>query len=276
MSGIHIFNQRAMATNFQVRIADEEKTYAGQAAQAALALLEDLETRLSRFRANSEIAQIAELDLGEKMRLSAPVYACLKIAKAMEQATQGAFSPTATVRHQQGESPAWSLLPMEFSIRCDSGKVQLDLGAIGKGFALDCMGDVLREWSCPAFLLIAGGSSILAGKAPASSKGWSCGLGEDQAAERYWLQNASLSGSGLAVQGQHIFDPRTGGIARRQNRAWALADSAAESDALSTAAMVLDEMEISEVVLPNPNWLVFLEESKGARPVGRRSLPVRA
>src|SRR5258708_7879651 len=40
---IHIFNHNAMATQFQVRIANEEKGYAAQAAQAAFALTDQLE-----------------------------------------------------------------------------------------------------------------------------------------------------------------------------------------------------------------------------------------
>ena len=55
---IHVFNHHAMATQFQVRIAGEEKAYAEQAAQAVLALADELESRLSRFRADSEISQI--------------------------------------------------------------------------------------------------------------------------------------------------------------------------------------------------------------------------
>jgi thiamine biosynthesis lipoprotein len=273
MSEIHVFNHKAMATQFQVRIAGEEKTYAEQTAQAAFALTDDLETRLSRFRANSEISHIAQLAPGEKLRLSEPVFACLQLAQRMEFATRGAFSVTAAALQKQRTKPLWALVPGEFSIRCDSGRLEFDLGAIGKGFALDRMAEVLREWSCPAFLLVAGGSSILAGDAPNKTAGWSCGLGEDQSTQRYWLKNGSLSGSGLAVKGKHIFDPRTGQPAQRQNRAWALTDSAAESDALSTAAMVLNDGEITEVVAKNNSWLVFLHEEKKWRQLGQRPLP---
>lgn len=273
MSEIHVFNHHAMATQFQVRIAGEEKTYAAQTAQAAFALTEALESHLSRFRANSDIAQIAQLAPGEKLRLSEPVFACLDIAKKMESATRGAFSVTAAALQSQPAPPQWTLLKEQFSIRCDSGKLEFDLGAIGKGFALDRMAEVLREWSCAAFLLVAGGSSILAGDAPAGTAGWSCGLGDGNSPRRYWLKNASLSGSGLAVKGKHIFDPRTGRPAPRQNRAWALCDTAAESDALSTACMVLDEAEIPAVLAANKSWLVFLAAETEFRPFGERPLP---
>jgi thiamine biosynthesis lipoprotein len=135
------------------------------------------------------------------------------------------------------------------------------------------MAEVLREWDCPIFLLVAGGSSILAGDAPAGTAGWDCGLGEDNSPRRHWLANNSLSGSGLTVKGEHIFDPRTGLPSSRRNRAWAMASTAAESDALSTACMLLDETEILEVVKRNDDWLVFLNEKEEWRHLGQRPMP---
>ena len=273
MSDIHVFNHRAMATHFQARIADQDNTYAAQAAQTAFELADGLESLLSRFRVASQISQIARLAPGESLRLGEPVFECLQLAKKMELATRGAFSATAAALQSQPAPPQWTL--GSFAVRCDRGKVELDLGAIGKGFALDRMAAVLRDWSCPAFLLVAGGSSILAGDAPAGTAGWSCGLGDDHAPCRYWLKNASLSGSGLAVKGKHILDPRTGRPAPRLNRAWALCDTAAESDALSTACMVLAEPEIAEILAAEKSWLVFLEENENARPLGSRALPLK-
>lgn len=265
-----------MATYFEVRIADEDRTYAVQAAQAALDLLDKLESHLSRFRANSDIAQIAQLAPGEKMRLSEPAFACLEIAKKMELATFGAFSATPAAMQTQASLPQWRLLPEELAIQCECGPSHFDLGAIGKGFALDRMAELLRSWDCPSFLLVAGGSSISAGDAPKGIAGWSCGLGDDHATQRFFLTHASLSGSGLAVKGSHILDPRTGQPAMRQNRAWALADTAAESDALSTACMVLSEPELEEVLAQNHSWLFFLGTDKAARPIGNRALPPQA
>jgi thiamine biosynthesis lipoprotein len=275
-TGIHVFNHHAMATQFQVRIADEDKTYAAQAAQASFLLTDELESHLSRFCANSDISQIAQLAPGEKSRVSEPVFSCLEIAKKMELATRGAFSVTAAALRTQSMMPQWTLLKAQFSIRCDAGKLDFDLGAIGKGFALDRMAEILREWECKSFLLVAGGSSILAGEPPSGNAGWLCGLGDDNSSQRYWLKNCSLSGSGLAVKGAHIFDPRSGKVARRQNRVWALTETAAESDALSTACMVLSEPETTEILAKNNQWLVFLEEHGTRCHYGSRALPPQA
>jgi thiamine biosynthesis lipoprotein len=272
-SNIHVLRHSAMATEFQVRIAGEEGTYAAQTAQAAFACADALESVLSRFRANSEISRLAQLAIGEKLRLSEPVFACLQVAQRMESATRRAFCITPGALQTQPALPSWSLQEKEFSLRCDCGRLEFDLGAIGKGFALDRMAEVLREWDCPRFLLIAGGSSILAGEPPNDGAGWDCGLGDDHSPKRCLLANVSLSGSGLAVKGRHIFDPRTGQPCARHHRAWALATTAAESDALSTACMILTPEEITEVVHPNPDWLVFLQVEKNWCQLGRRPSP---
>jgi thiamine biosynthesis lipoprotein len=273
MAEIYQFHHRAMATFFEVRISAEERTYAAQAAQAALDLLDKLESQLSRFRATSEIAQIARLEPGQKMRLTEPTFACLEVAKKIELVTLGAFSVTANALQTQATLPQWSLLPDTSSIQCEGGQLHFDLGAIGKGFALDRMAELLRNWDCPSYLLVAGGSSILAGDPPKDTAGWSCGLGEDNAPQRLLLTHTSLSGSGLAVKGEHIFDPRTGRPACRKSRAWALADTAAESDALSTACMVLNEPELKEVLAQEPSWLFLLDIDGKAQAIGSRLLP---
>jgi thiamine biosynthesis lipoprotein len=138
------------------------------------------------------------------------------------------------------------------------------------------MAELLRQWDCLSFLLVAGGSSILAGDPPDETPGWSCGLGDDNASFRLFLTRTSLSGSGLAVKGQHILDPRTGQPAIQTNRTWALADTAAESDALSTAFMVLSKPELEDVLAKDHSWLAFIETVEGVRPLGRRELPPQA
>ena len=250
-----------MATLFQVRLADVDPAYAAQAARALFDEADRLETLLSRFRENSEISALARLAPGETLRLSEPVFVCLTLAQQMEQATAGAFSVTAAARQTQSVPPRWTLQPDTFTLRCEAGRLAFDLGAIGKGFALDRLARELAEWECPSFLLIVGGSSILAGAPPPDRPGWSIGLGDADSEPRLLLQHTSLSGSGIAVQGRHILDPRTRQPARRRDRAWAQAHAAATSDALSTAFMVLTEPEIIHLLQGHPEWRAYLNEA---------------
>jgi thiamine biosynthesis lipoprotein len=275
-SAINIFNHHAMATLFQVRIAGEEAAYAAQASRVLFDLVDRLESLLSRFRENSEISQISGLAPGESLRLSESTFACLEIAKEMEPVTRGAFSIAVPSLRTQSTLPKWTLDRAEFSIRCDEGRLEFDLGAIGKGFALDRMAEELSDWDCSSFLLVAGGSSILAGAAPPGTRGWSSGLGDDNAEKRFWLTNCSLSGSGVAVKGEHIIDPRTASPAQHRARVWALTPTAAVSDALSTACMVLSESEISEILTDKAEWLVLLQDRTEWRHYGSGKLPLLA
>lgn len=265
---IHVHNQYAMATQFQVRIAGEEEAYAAGVARALFDEVSRLENLLSRFKQNSEISALARLAPGRSMRLSEPVLACLAIAQEMEQVMEGAFSVTAAARKTQPEMPRWSLHRESRTIKCESGRLEFDLGAIGKGFALDRLAGVLAEYGCPSYLLIAGGSSILAGDPPPGTPGWSVGLGDNNSEPRYWLKHGSLSGSGVAVKGRHIFDPRTGKPAEQRDRAWAAAPGAAVSDALSTAFMVLDESDIARLMCGRHEWQAFLHDKGIWRQMG--------
>ncbi len=262
-----------MATFFEVRIGGQERAYAAQAAQTAFTIVDRLEALLSRFRENSEISAIAHLKPGETLRLAESVFSCLEIARAMETVTGTAFSIAPGALRTQNAAPRWTLLRDTLAIRCDIGKLDFDLGAIGKGFALDRMAAELADWDCASYLLNAGGSSILAGAAPPGRQGWSAGLGQGDAGHRFWLTHCSLSGSGLAEKGEHILDPRSGESARARSRAWALASTAAQSDALSTACMVLSETEIIQRFNDSAEWLVFFSQDGCWRHCGKREMP---
>src|SRR5690606_3791495 len=116
------------------------------------------------------------------------------------------------------------------------------------------MGEVLREWDIASASLNAGGSSVLALDEPPASgdTGWEVGLGEGGGYRTISLRSASLSGSGIAVKGAHVIDPRTGESALRTTRVWAFASTAAQADALATAFFVMNEAEIAALCAAHP------------------------
>ncbi len=272
---IHTFKHHAMATEFQVRIADEEATYAGQAAQELFTLVDRLNDLLSRFRDHSEISQIAALEPGQALPLNPMTYDCLRLAQEVEERTCGAFAITATAkRAPEAPRPGWRLEQENSLIYCEEGRLEFDLGAIGKGFALDRMAEELAVWEFGAFLLIAGGSSVLAGAAPAGTSGWDAGLGlPGGGTRRFALTHGSLGGSGIFEQGRHIMDPRTGQPAQGRDRAWAFAQHAALSDAFSTAAMVLNDDELHAMLSGYAEACVVLGDGGTWRTYGDYPLP---
>ena len=277
MSRLLRFRHHAMATVFEVIIceADAEEKYAAQAAQAVFREIDQLEDELSRFRPVSDIWRINNLRAGESATVGAAAIDCLCLAKAVYEETKGAFDitigPLMRAYFNQDGTPrqppqqeldfvksriGTSLIEIEpvpgkVTVHCDYPL--LDLGALGKGYALDQAVEILQQWSVPNALLNAGDSTVLGLGAPPDEKGWIVTVG-NEAPQALLLTDRSVSGSGFAVKGAHIMNPRTlRPVAIQRDLVWASAPTAAMSDALSTAFMVMDKPEIREFCMRHPD-----------------------
>ncbi len=259
-----------MATTFDVIInhADADAAYAAQAAQAVFQEIARLEDELSRFRASSDIYRLGQLKAGESILVGMAAWDCLALAKAMHQETNGAFDITIGplmslfITHE-GEPRQVSKDVLDqarqiigshrFDLEEDTMRVTVhasnmifDLGAMGKGYALDQATDVLQDWKITNFVLNAGDSTILAIGAPSGKDAWQITLGGGE--KRLALTHRAVSGSGFAVKGAHIMNPRLfSPVPLKNRRTYALAPTAALSDALSTAFMVMEKDEISSL-----------------------------
>jgi thiamine biosynthesis lipoprotein len=251
------FRHEAMATYFEVIIAGQEQEYARQAAGAAFRELDRLENTLSRFIESSDISRANRLELGASTIIGHETLECLLIAADVSLVTARAFDP-AYSSHRPADLPPdippFTLDPETHTLTSRAARLHLDLGAVGKGFALDRMAEVLREWEIASACLNSGGSSVLALDQPPNDDeaGWEVGLGEGRGYRTLQLLAASLSGSGTAVKGAHVIDPRTGEPALRARRVWALAPNAAHADALSTAFFVMNEAAIAALCAAHP------------------------
>ena len=266
--GHHRFTCHAMATAFDVFINrdDADETYAAQAASAVFDEIRRLEDELSRFRASSDIYRLGQLQAGESLIVGMAAWDCLSLAKAMHQETSGAFDITigplmALFVTHDGEPRKVSKEVLEqarqvigshrFDLDEDSMRVTVhasnmifDLGAMGKGYTLDQCADLLQDWKIANFVLNAGDSTILAIGAPSGKEAWPLTLGGG--VKPLALSNRAVSGSGFAVQGAHIMNPRLfAPVPVRNRRTYAIAPTAALSDALSTAFMVMEPDEIA-------------------------------
>jgi thiamine biosynthesis lipoprotein len=261
-----VFNHEAMATTFQIFIAGRPGDYARQATAAAFRELDRLENELSRFLATSEIARINQLKAGESLTLGEDTLQCLLGAVQISAITGRAFDPAyATPRASGCDEPLFALDPSSHTLTSLTERLHLDLGAVGKGYALDRMAAVLAEWDITAACLQSGGSTALALAAPPDAAGWPIGVADDV---RLFASRA-VSGSGLAVQGQHLIDPRTRAPAGRTRRVWSFADNAADSDALSTAFFVMSDATVVEFCAAHPGYGAVLTLPDGtAQSVG--------
>ncbi len=266
----HRFSCNAMATTFDVFINhdDADPLYAAQAAQAAFAEIGRLEDELSRFRASSDIYRLGQLQAGESILVGMAAWDCLSLAKAMHQETHGAFDITVgplmdlwitpeglprqvdeSVLAEARQIIGSQLFDMDsdtMRVTVNASRMVFDLGALGKGYALDQAADLLQDWKVSNFVLNAGDSTILAVGSPTEKDAWPLTLGGG--VKPLALSNRAVSGSGFNVKGAHIMNPRLfAPVPMRNRRTYAVAPTAALSDALSTAFMVMEPSEITQL-----------------------------
>jgi len=242
----HTLACEAMATTFKVTVVHVDPLYARQAGAAALAELGRIEARLSRFVEASDISRVNRLERGQETVVQLDAFECLKIALKVQRETGGAFDVAFGSLGPWSAGPRFELGAEKHSVRALADGVRLDLGGIGKGFTLDRMAAVLADWDLPAACLAASTSTILGIGSPPGEEGWPITFGPKRDLRRARLRDRAFSGSGTAVRGSHIIDPRTKRPAQGQFRAWAAAPTGAVSDALSTAFMIMTEAEIRD------------------------------
>ncbi len=269
--GMKRFCHEAMATTYEVIMVHDDDRYARQAAAAAFDEVDRLEGELSRFIEHSDITRINNLPARVPLRLGLDAFECLQLSSRIYAETNGAFDITvgsllSLWRHEDGtpRTPSQEELNLarqhtgthllqldesEHTVQLSASPVQVDLGGVGKGYAVDQMAELLREWSIDVALISGGYSSVLALDAPPDTKGWPLTLSNpDNRKEilaRPSLQGRAISGSGLQ-KGRHIIDPRTAQPVKGKCAAWASASDAATADALSTAFMVMSLDEIRQ------------------------------
>jgi thiamine biosynthesis lipoprotein len=281
--GAHRFSHEAMATTFEIFILNDDARYAQQAAWAAFDELDRLEAELSRFIENSDISRISNLATNQSLQIGPDAFECLQLCTQIYDETNGAFDITIgslmdcwlnedkTIRapskdefnqaHKRTGLHLIKLDETEHTAELLTDKLQIDLGGIGKGYAVDKMVRLLEDWSIDTALIHSGYSSVLAVGAPPDTKGWPVTLSNPADTMRklayLYLQDRAVSGSGLQ-KGRHIIDPRTARPVEGKSASWASAPDAATADALSTAFMIMSPEQIKKYCLSHSDVLAMI------------------
>jgi thiamine biosynthesis lipoprotein len=265
----------AMATRFEIVLHGERPAALRAAGEEALAEIERLEAQLSLFRASSEIAHLNARAAKEPVRVTPSLFALLHRAQMLHQESDGAFDITIAplvrcwgFRDGTGHLPepealaearrkvGMSLVHLElkdFTVQFAREGVMLDLGAIGKGYAIERAAEILREAGVTSALLHGGTSTVQAIGHPPDAATWKVAVANPQPeAIPALLATVELKDEAMSVSGirgkffqtggqtfGHILDPRTGQPATGAVLAVVVLPSATESDALSTALLTL-------------------------------------
>jgi thiamine biosynthesis lipoprotein len=167
--------------------------------------------------------------------------------------SQGRY-PTEEELASSRENVGWEKLyldPATRTVRFAAPRLDLDLGAIGKGYAVDRVVKTLRQTGVDAALVDAGSSTIHAMNAPPGKNGWTVRVprpgARSETISTVTLCNASLSTSGsyekfFELGGQkycHVMDPRVGKPVQGVLQTTLIASDSTTTDALSNAMFVM-------------------------------------
>jgi thiamine biosynthesis lipoprotein len=273
-----------MATVFELYVVHPDEGYAAQAARAAFDLVDRLELELSRFLPNSDITRVNHLAAGDETRVGASTLECLVIARHMFELTGGVFDI----------SIGSGLLSLEideddFLVRATKDDVHVDLGGIGKGYAVDLVGELLEEWGLDRALIHGGFSSVLALDPPSERDGWPLTMSDptvpSRVLNRLSMRQTALGASGIRKK-DHIVDPRSGTPVRGRLASWAAVPrpqvakggasaeighrvaAAAVTDALTTAFMMLEAGEIRDLCERSPGLEAWILPEPDRVPAG--------
>lgn len=288
-------SRRAMACEFGIHVLSDRVGQAAERAIETLDRLEELEQEMSIYRPDSDISQVNRLAATRSVPVPARLFGLLRRGQEIARSTAGAFDLTAGplvkvwgFERRAGRVPAaeelmaaqalvgWESLQLDstfHSVRFARPGMQINLGAIGKGFALDCCAAELLAEGVSDFLMHGGHSSVLARgeRVPGQTElGWQVSLRHplrpDRPAAHVWLRDQALSSSGCGTQhfyhqGErygHILDPRTGQPAQGVLSATAITQDAAAADALSTAFYVMGEAGTAAYCADHPEAAAVL------------------
>lgn len=274
---LHV-SRRAMACRFEVTLP-AELSHRTEAAKAALDTVDALEDQLSIFRDTSELSAINRDAGAGPVVVEDRLFDLLTLCHRLSRESQGAFDITSTplsrtwgFLRRAGRLPA----PEEISealahvgmnkvilrqteaaegfpvktVRFKDPALSLNLGGIGKGYALDRMAEDLTAGGTETALLSAGASSFLAIGAGPDGGGYRVGIRDPFEHDRRYgtihLANAALGVSGTGeqffeVEGRrygHILDPRSGWPVAGRALVAVTAPTATMADALATAFFV--------------------------------------
>jgi thiamine biosynthesis lipoprotein len=289
-----------MACRFEIALWGEDESQLRPIAQEAWDLVDRLEGQLSVFRPDSDVSWINTQAALAPVRVEPHLFDLLLLCQRVSQETGGAFDITTGplsrcwgFHNRQGRVPDEEELiralasvgmrhvrldPVERTVAFSHSGVEINLGGVGKGYALRRIREMARSFGVTSMLAHSGRSTISAGGAPPGTEHWPVGITDPAKGTRRLATVGLLHGS-LATSGNtdqyfeqegrvlgHILDPRTGFPVEGVRAVWVACPDPAEADALSTGLYVMGPVAAWSLLKARPDVGAYFALEPGNTP----------
>jgi thiamine biosynthesis lipoprotein len=260
-----------MGTSIEVQAFGGDEATRRAAIDEAFAAFAEIDRLMSDYRDDSELAALNRNGARESVAVSEPMFAVLEAARRVSAASSGAFDITVgpLVRlwgfhdktpHIPSDAELALVRPLvdyrevlldaeHHTVRFARPGIELDLGGIAKGFAVEIAAGVLRRKGLSGFI-DAGGNQYLLG-VPPGKRTWTVGIKDPDGRGRVMgvvetgemsVSTSADSSNFLVANGRrygHILDPRTLQPSAESLSATVLSRDGTLADAMSKAAFIL-------------------------------------
>ena len=273
-----------MGTRCYVELWADDAAKGNDAIDAVMAELRRIDNLMSHYKPESQLSQINQYANERPVQVDKELFDLIKLSTHYSQITEGAFDityasvgylynypqhihPTEEQIRQALPAVNWRNMLLDeehHTVRFEHPGMRIDLGGIGKGYAVDRGIDILKARGIARALVTAGGDSRIIGDR--IGRPWLVAIrhpdNPSKVVTRIPLSDSAVSTSGDyeryfdedGVRYHHIIDPRTGHSASKVRSATILAPTATQTDGMSKTAFVLGAEKALEIINRMPEY----------------------
>jgi thiamine biosynthesis lipoprotein len=296
-----------MGTRIYVELWDTDAAHGEASIDAVMAEMRRIDNLMSQYKPESQLSQINQHAADAPVVVDKELFDLLKLSTHYSEITEGAFDITyasvgylynypkhirPTEEQIKAALPAVNWRNMKFddahhSVFFEHKGMRIDVGGIGKGYAVDRGIEILQKRGIQHAVVTAGGDSRIIGDH--MGRAWLVAIRHpddpNKVVTRIPLTDAAMSTSGdyeryfdeNGVRYHHIIDPRTGHSASKVRSATIIGPTATQTDGMSKTAFVLGAEKALEIINRMPEYdAVFVKPdgkvlySNGLRPAAPR------
>jgi thiamine biosynthesis lipoprotein len=262
-----------MGVDFHLKFYAADRPTAERIARKTYARVEQLNAIFSDYHPASELNRLCQKLHGQPVKVSRELFDILQRAQTLARETDGAFDITAgpmirlwrTARRQQKLPTPEALAAVKPRVGFEKIKLnarnrtvtllapemQLDLGGIAKGYAVDEAMKILKA-NCIRRAFVAASGDMLTSAPPIDREGWRVLVRNVDQFGNLYLRTVHLKHQALSTSGDteqfvefngrrysHIVDPRTGHGLTHRIQVTVISEASTKSDSHATVISVL-------------------------------------